>query len=88
MPPDPAEHTVTLYTRLHCGLCEEAEEELRVLSGELGFVLVAIDIDGDAALLGEYTDIVPLVALDGAIIAHAPIADGELRRALAAAGLR
>lgn len=74
---------VILYTRQHCGLCDEAEAALRGLAPRLGFALRPVDIDADAGLRSRYNDAVPVVAVDGRIIAQAPLDPGELERALA-----
>ena len=77
--------TVTLYTRRQCGLCDETAAELRRLSGELRFSIVERDIDGDADLRARYNDVVPVIAIGDAVIAHAPIDLAALRAALASA---
>ena len=76
---------VILYTRNNCGLCDEAAAELHALRTELRFTLTEIDIDADVDLRAQYDEIVPVVAIGGNVIAHAPIAAGELRAALSAA---
>ena len=76
---------VTLYTRNKCGLCATTQQELRSLRDELSFTLTEIDIDADAALRALYNDVVPVVAVGERIVAHAPIAQGELRDLLASA---
>ncbi len=76
---------VTLYTRNLCGLCDEAAEELRILSRALRFTLIERDIDDDASLREQYNDIVPVVAVAGRIIAHVPLAPEDLRDVIVAA---
>ncbi len=76
---------VTLYTRQLCGLCDAAAAELRHLAGPLSFSLVEFDIDEDAELRAQYNDIVPVIAVAGSVIAHAPVDLAELRAALAEA---
>ena len=76
---------VTLYTRSVCGLCNEAIEELWMLRGPLQFTLVSRNVDDDPALIARYNDIVPVIAVDDQIVAHAPIDFANLREALAAA---
>ena len=76
---------VTLYTRLGCGLCEEAAVELRRIQRRTAFQLEEVDIDSDEALRTRYDDAVPVVALDGNVIARAPLAPMELESLLAAA---
>ncbi len=76
---------VTLYTRKICGLCDETLAELRALRSELGFDLIERDVDDDDALREQYNDIVPVVAVRGEVVAHAPVDIAGLRDALAAA---
>ncbi len=76
---------VTLYTRRDCSLCEEAAGELRSLGRELQFDIRELDIDADPLLCEQYDQIVPVVAVGERVIAHAPIAPGELRSAIAEA---
>jgi glutaredoxin len=60
-----ADHHVTLVTRSGCHLCEDAEELLRRLSGEVGFGYTEIDVDADPARQAEYSDRVPVILIDG-----------------------
>jgi len=73
---------VTLYGRAGCHLCGDAERLLARLAGELGFVWQAIDIDASAELLAQYDQAVPVISLDGAEIARAPIQAAALRERL------
>jgi glutaredoxin len=61
----PADHQVTLVTRVGCHLCEVAEQLLRRMSGELGFAYRELDVDGAADLRDEYSDRVPVILVDG-----------------------
>jgi glutaredoxin len=74
--------TVTLYTRNNCGLCDEALAELSLLAPQLRFQIREIDIDQDGALLEQYDAIVPVIAVDGRVIAQAPMRPAELRAGL------
>lgn len=76
---------VTFYTRQLCGLCDEAEAELRRLAPLLAFRLIERDIDEDAGLRAEYSDIVPVIAVGDRVIDHAPVDIAGLRAALEAA---
>jgi hypothetical protein len=76
---------VILYTRKDCGLCHEAADELRSLQSAMPFELREVDIDTDATLREQYTDVIPVVACDGRVIAQAPIDHSALRAALARA---
>jgi glutaredoxin len=57
--------TVTLYTRVGCHLCEEAERALRTEQVAAGFHLELVDVDRDPELARRYGVRVPVVAVDG-----------------------
>jgi glutaredoxin len=57
--------TVTLYTRVGCHLCEEAERVLRTQRAAIPFRLELVDVDRDPALARRYGVRVPVVAVDG-----------------------
>jgi glutaredoxin len=57
--------TVTLYTRVGCHLCEEAERVLRAEQAATPFRLELLDVDGDPELVRRYGLRVPVVAVDG-----------------------
>jgi glutaredoxin len=57
--------TVTLYTRVGCHLCEEAERVLRAERAAGAFRLELVDVDRDPELARRYGVRVPVVALDG-----------------------
>ena len=75
-------HTVTLYRRKHCSLCDDALLELRALSDEMAFNIVERDIDDDPELRLRYDEIVPVIAVDDTDFARAPIDFDELRSVL------
>lgn len=50
-----------LYSRTGCHLCEDMEEVLRALQGELGFRLDCIDVDSDPGLIEAYGTLVPVL---------------------------
>jgi glutaredoxin len=77
-----AQHTVTVYTRQGCHLCEEAIGVVRLLAGGRADV-VLVDIDADPRLTHRYTVRVPVVAVDGVEIAEYQIAPEQLEAALA-----
>ncbi len=66
-------------------MCDEVASELRLLGAELHFALREVDIDGEPELREKYNDIVPVIAAGDRVIAHAPLAEGDLRTALTAA---
>ena len=57
--------TVTIYSRLGCHLCNDAENVLESLREELNFEIEVIDIDEDAELIKLYSDQVPVIHIDG-----------------------
>jgi len=79
-----ASHRLTLVTRAECELCEDAERELRRLGADFGLV----DVDSDADLLRRYDEYVPVLLLDGAELAHAPLSSQTLHAAAEAARRR
>ena len=56
---------VTVYTRVGCHLCEEAERVVRAEQAGGGFRLELVDIDRDPELVRRYGVRVPVVAVDG-----------------------
>ncbi len=68
-----ARPVVTLYGRPGCHLCDDAEGELRRLAPELGFELELVNIEADDELHRRYLYEIPVVTLDGAEVAKAPI---------------
>ena len=58
-------NTVTVYSRIGCHLCEDAEAILKSLQGELSFELEVIDIDKNPHLVNLYSDQVPVIHIDG-----------------------
>ena len=76
-------HEVTLITRQGCHLCEGAGQTLRRLRDELGFGYVEVDVDGDEALRGEYSDRVPVILVDGREHGYWRVEEQRFRKALA-----
>lgn len=56
---------VTLFTRRGCHLCDEVKAVLDRARRKADFSLREVDIDSDPALVAEYNDQVPVVAIDG-----------------------
>jgi glutaredoxin len=61
----PVSRAVTLYTRVGCHLCEEAERVLREQRAATPFRLELVDVDRDPELARRYGVRVPVVAVDG-----------------------
>jgi glutaredoxin len=71
--------TVAFYTRLGCHLCEEA----RSLLDASGFAYETFDVDDDRQLLHRYGERVPVVEVDGVVVAVGNLAGVPLKRLLA-----
>lgn len=72
---------VTLYTRVGCHLCEDAEAAIAALAPGRAEVRV-VDIDAHAQLRDRYTVRVPVVEVDGVEIAEYEVDPGVLAAAL------
>ena len=73
---------VTLYRREDCHLCEEAREVLEDLRAEGRFELHEVDIESSDALFRAYLERIPVVAVDGVVVAELTPDRDELRVAL------
>jgi glutaredoxin len=62
--------TLTLYGKPGCHLCDEARVVLVGMRAELGFELEEIDVTLDPRLHAEYGERIPVVELDGSVLAH------------------
>jgi len=69
---------VVLITRKGCHLCDEALNLIR----ELGVEPELADVDGDEGLLQLYDWRVPVVLVDGQVVAEGRIDRDRLRKAL------
>lgn len=56
-------HSVTLYTRQNCPLCDKAKAAIHASGAPVR--LTEIDIDRDEALRARYNDDVPVIHVDG-----------------------
>ena len=56
---------VTLYGRPGCHLCDDAREVLERVRARRPFTLVERNIEADEALLRDYVERIPVVAVDG-----------------------
>jgi len=69
---------VILYSRPHCGLCDEAMSALRPLAARLAFTLVERNVDEDPRTRVQYGDVIPVVEVDGSPLVTAPFDPAEL----------
>jgi hypothetical protein len=58
-------HTVVLYGRDGCCLCDEAREVLMRVRGRHPFELLERDIEQDDTLYRAYLERIPVVTIDG-----------------------
>lgn len=72
-------HSLVVYTRAHCDLCDEARELLSRYRAYLPPV-VEVDIDADPAVRAEFDSCVPVVELDGKVRFRGHVSEPLLRR--------
>ncbi len=72
-------HSVVLYTRAECGLCDEARE-LLALYREYLPPLVEVDIDADPQLVKQFGTCVPVIEIDGRVRFRGRVSELLLRR--------
>ena len=76
--------TVLLYTSgPDCSLCQRTELDLELLGQEVVFELRVVDLKEAPEVPPSYRDRVPVVLLDGALVAEGRIEAAALREALA-----
>ena len=76
---------VTVIGRVDCHLCEVATEVVARVTAEVGEAWTEVDVDADPALLAEYSDLVPVILVDGKVHGYWRVEEDRLRAALAAA---
>lgn len=76
-----------LYSRPGCHLCEQALEELAALHGEgYRFELHEVDIDSDEELLRTMLERIPVLELNGEIVAELVVDQTSVRARLDTVG--
>jgi glutaredoxin len=78
----PKPGSVVLLTRAGCTLCEAAEPVVARAAAEAGVPLEVRDIDADPTDREKWSDLVPVVLLDGQQHAFWKVDERRLRRAL------
>jgi glutaredoxin len=58
-------HTVVVYGRPGCHLCEDALSVIETVRARVDFDLREVDIESDDALLKRYLERIPVVLIDG-----------------------
>jgi len=77
-------HSVTLYGKKECCLCDEAMEILERVRVSVPFGLEKIDISGNPALLEEFGLKIPVIFVDGARVFNYRVNENKLRSLLTA----
>lgn len=75
---------VRLLTRTGCHLCDDAREALVPLCAARGVGLEEVDVDADPELAREYSDYVPVVFVDGAVVGWLQVDEQAVAAALTA----
>ncbi len=75
-------HSVVLYGKPGCHLCDIAHQLLLGLKREFDLTIEEVDITRDDALLARYWDKIPVVVIDDRMTLAAPVRTAELRAAL------
>ena len=76
------DHVVTLIRKPGCHLCDDAQEIVEKVCGDLGVVWEAKDITQDEELHREYWEQIPVVLVDGAQHTFWRVNEERLRKAL------
>jgi glutaredoxin len=75
-------HTVVLYGREGCCLCDDARDVLLRVRDRRPFALQERDIDEDDALLAAYLERIPVITIDGVEAFELFVDEPELVRRL------
>lgn len=78
-----AEARIVLYVREDCHLCDIAHQIVEQVSLETGDEYLAVDIDHYPALRERFHEDVPVLAVDGRLVARWRFSPEMLRAALA-----
>ncbi len=70
---------ITIFSRKGCHLCDRAIKDLRSLQHEYDFSMYEVDIDLDRAAFERFKDMIPVVEMDGKIIAAGRINRNALK---------
>lgn len=74
---------MVLVSRAGCHLCEQGREVVARVAAATGTAWTEVDVDDDPELLRRYSDLVPVVLVDGAEHDFGRFDDERLTRALA-----
>ncbi|MFJ8010480.1 glutaredoxin family protein [Streptomyces fagopyri] len=79
----PGERLVTLIRKPGCHLCDDAQQVVEKVCGDLGVPWEGKDITQDEELHRAYWEQIPVVLVDGAQHTFWRVDEGRLRKALA-----
>lgn len=77
-----SEPRVVLYTRTGCHLCDVALAIVEQVCAEMDEGYLVIDIDAHPELRERYTDDVPVISVDGQLVARWRVSPDVIRDAL------
>lgn len=77
-------HTVTIYGKKECCLCDEALAVLQKVNATLPFDLEKTDISGNPELLEKYGLAIPVILVDGVKAFKYRVNEAKLRSLLMA----
>jgi glutaredoxin len=80
----PRPHSVILYTRLGCHLCDDAKALLEKYRTRFALEITEVDIDNDAQLKAAYDACVPVVSIGGRVRFRGVVNESLLVRQLQA----
>ncbi len=69
---------VTFYTKPGCGLCDEAEQMMRLVSEDFPFTWTTVNIEDDDAKHEQYMLMIPVLELDGEVLCYGNIGYADL----------
>jgi glutaredoxin len=78
----PAEHSITLLSRPGCHLCEAAREVVARVASELGATWTERDITSSPEDMREYSEMIPVIFVDGVQHDFWHVDERRLRKAL------
>jgi glutaredoxin len=78
----PQERLITLVRKPGCHLCDDAQQVIEKVSGDLGVPFELKDITQDKALHDRYWEQIPVVLVDGEQHTFWRVNEERLRRAL------
>ncbi|MCF6095386.1 glutaredoxin family protein [Microaerobacter geothermalis] len=73
---------ITIYTRKGCSLCDKAKAIVEKVAQDYPIQLELFDITTDPEIEAKYTDVIPVIHIDGEEVFVSKMAELWLRREL------